>query len=62
MKIRVKTRQMPGDVPKQAKIAMLERKDTRPCAKTYRDMIRSRERAVFREQTKRETKRQLQDE
>ncbi len=55
MKIRVKMRQMPGDVPKREKIAMLEGRAIELRGwKTYRDMIRSRERAAFREQSKRE--------
>lgn len=63
MKIRVKMRQMPGDICKQMKIAMLERKSPeRARAKGYRNEIRKRERAAFREQSAREIKGQLRDE
>lgn len=62
MKIRVKMHQMPGDVPKREKIAMLEgRRAELRGWKTYRDVIRSRERATFREQSKREIARQLEN-
>ncbi len=61
MKIRVKMRAMPGDVSKSAKIAMLERRDPRSCSKTFRDTVRSRERAAFREQSKCEVTRHLED-
>lgn len=57
MKERVKMRQMPGDVPKQEKIAMLE--GTHPekaRSKSYRKQIRSRERAAAHERAKKETK------
>jgi hypothetical protein len=62
VKIRVKMRQMPGDISKRAKIAMLEGRERVNGWKTYRNVIRSRERAVFREQSKREIKLQLHSE
>ena len=72
MKTRIKMRQMPGDVSKHTKIAMMEEKGKKPDpllthpvhplvgkpAKTFRKMIRSRERAVLRERAKKEIKKE----
>lgn len=61
-------RQMPGDVQKQVKIAMMESSDLWPSRKLahdglessrckfFRRMIRSRERAVLRERTLQEVR------
>jgi len=57
MKIRIKTHQMPGDVSKQEKQAMLEDRGTSRglsmrARRTYKKMILSRERAVMNERTR----------
>jgi len=42
---------MPGDIPKQAKIAMLEGKDPYKCkSKAYKKMLQMRERATLKRQ------------
>ena len=54
MKIRIKMRQMPGDISKQEKIRLLEspREDEVKRGKSLRNLFRMRERAAFKEQTK----------
>lgn len=49
-KLYVKFRRMPGDIPKQDKIKLLERKnkDEASRSRSYRREIRSRERAVLK--------------
>ena len=64
MKTRIKMRQLPGDVPKQKKAAMMEGTTARyyPTVskrsgrKWKKDVVLSRERAVLREQLKRDLK------
>jgi len=49
MKPRIKFHDMPGDVPKQEKIAMLEDKHKdKKRSKSYKKMIRMRERATIK--------------
>ena len=55
MKPRIKTHQMPGDISKQEKIAMLGGRSkirTRGQSKTYKKILRMRERAVLKEQNR----------
>jgi hypothetical protein len=53
--IPIKTHQMPGDVTKQEKAAMLEGKHKdRKRSKSFKKTIKSRERAVLRERARRE--------
>jgi hypothetical protein len=53
--IPVKTHQMPGDVPKSEKIAMLEGKHVdRKRGRAFRKGLKARERAVLKERTRRE--------
>ncbi len=50
-KMYVKFRDMPGDIPKQEKIQMLENRwdeSEKRRAKSYRKQVRSRERAVLK--------------
>jgi hypothetical protein len=55
MKTRIKTRQMPGDVSKQEKQAMLEgRHKDKTRAKSFKKEILSRERAVEKERQMKE--------
>ena len=55
MKPRVKTHQMPGDVPKQVKQAMLEgRHPDKNRSRAFKSALRARERAVLKERTQRE--------
>ena len=57
MKVRIKTHQMPGDVPKQEKQAMLEdrptdRKLSHEVRKKYKKGLLLRERAILKERTR----------
>lgn len=57
MKSRLKTHDMPGDIPQCEKEAMLEgRHPDRRRAKSYRKMLRTKERAVLRERARNEIK------
>lgn len=63
MKIRIKMHQMPGDIGKHEKIFFLEEKnsyhlneDERKRRRSLIDLYKMRERAVFKEQTKKEMK------
>lgn len=58
MKTRIKTRQMPGDVSKSIKQAMLEgrHKDKKRAKNFKKNYVLSRERAVLKERTMKETK------
>lgn len=57
MKTRIKTHQMPGDVSKQTKQAMLEGRHPSPKrSKTFKTMVHDRERAVLKERTQAELK------
>ncbi len=59
MKTRIKTRQMPGDLSKKTKQAMLEgRHPDKKRAKNFKKNILSRERAVQKERTRREMERE----
>lgn len=57
MKSRIKMHQMPGDLPKRDKIALLERRaplHDQWRVKGYRKMLRSRERAVLKERARKD--------
>lgn len=56
MKTRIKTRQMPGDVSKKVKQAMLEgtHPDKKRAKNFKKNYVLSRERAVLKERTKKE--------
>jgi len=55
MKLYMKHRQMPGDVPKKTKIRMLEHPEKEPArSKSFKKMVKSRERAVLKERAKKE--------
>jgi len=61
VKTRIKTRQMPGDVSKKTKQAMLEgRHPDKKRAKSFKKEILARERAVQKERTVKEIKRESQ--
>jgi hypothetical protein len=62
VKTRIKTRQMPGDVSKQTKQAMLEGRhpDKKQSKSFKKDYVLSRERAVQKERTIKEIKRELE--
>lgn len=56
MKTRIKTHQMPGDVSKRTKQAMLEgRHPDKKRAKTFKKVVLSRERAVLKRRARKET-------
>lgn len=62
MKIRIKMHQMPGDVYKGFKIQMMEGsvdESEMNRAKSFRKMVRARERAVLRHRTEKEVARAL---
>jgi hypothetical protein len=55
MKPRIKMHQMPGDISKREKIAMLEGRSTirtRKCSKSYKKKLRMKERAVLKERNR----------
>lgn len=57
MKTRLKMRQLPGDVPKRFKIQMMERtvdESEQSRAKSFREIVRMKERAVLKRRTARE--------
>jgi len=55
MKPRIKMHDMPGDIPKQAKIDMLEGRDHRiNVVKAYKAMLRMRERATLKRRAEQE--------
>ena len=57
MKPRIKTGQLPGDVGKRTKQAMLEgRHPDKKRSKTFKKVLRMKERAVLKERTKKEIK------
>jgi hypothetical protein len=57
MKPRIKMRAMPGDISKGAKIAMLEGRDPRKkVSKSFKNLIRMRERATLKQRTEEEIK------
>ena len=64
MKIRIKTRPMPGDVSKRTKQAMLEGRhpDVKRSKNFKKNYVLSRERAVQKERTLKELKRGRNDE
>jgi len=57
MKTRVKMHQLPGDVHKSEKIAMMEGKHPeKKRSKSFKKMVRAKERAVLKRRTKKEIK------
>lgn len=60
MKPRVKMHDMPGDLAKHEKIAMREgRHPDRKRAKTFRNVVKMRERATLKRQSSKEIEEQL---
>lgn len=52
MNLRIKTGQVPGDLSKQQKQAMLEGRAKRNHAKTFKKVVRMKEKAVLKERTR----------
>lgn len=62
MKPRIKMHQLPGDVWKGEKIAMLEgRHESRERSKSFKRLVRMREKAVLKERTRLEVARELEE-
>lgn len=60
MKPRIKMHQMPGDILRRIKIAMLEGKyKDRVRSKAFKKLIKMRERATIKRQAQREIEKQL---